>query len=237
VSIPSDDIDAFIGYFDRLYADHPEATASRRGARDDEIEKLVRLAGRPLPALYLGYLQVFGRRDGALKLGYDASCSAPHVLRHHRRCARSECPAAPRGCVLISNRGLSFSRALHYHAAGTEPRVVTNDDGHITETVARSFGVYLYREAWQRRWLRGDAARFGGLRSGALPDVARVAEALGFESQWFSDEYRYCAERVAARIVGYPAHDGTVSVTVIADAPAEQASLAAILVQALRTEW
>lgn len=195
----SDDIHEFIRYFRSLRGD--AAANAREGATTAEIEEFVRAARVPLPPLYLGYLKEFGHRDGALKLGDDASCDVRAVLDYLREQQGGDRPPVPAGCVLISVRGVSLSRALDYSEGGTEPHVVMNDMDEIIQYQASSFRIHLYRQAWFGRWFHPPGAvsmSQKGLR--LLCEAPPFSEGLGFAPRWFNDRYRYCAERGAARL-------------------------------------
>ena len=57
-----------------------------RGASAAELKRLAKLAEpRPLPPLYLGYLERYGGDDGPIELAYDRPCSAGAVLRYLKR--------------------------------------------------------------------------------------------------------------------------------------------------------
>ena len=110
-------------------------------------------------------------------------------------------PPAPPGCVLISVRGVSLSRALEYAPDCAEPRVVVNDMDEVILPVASSFRVHLYRQAWSGRWFHATAQVSMSRKDDALlGEAAAFAEGIGFTPLWFNDRYRYCAERGDARL-------------------------------------
>ncbi|WP_437736873.1 hypothetical protein [Sorangium sp. So ce1335] len=218
---PTDDIAEFIAYYSVLFSGHPQAGA-REGATEDEIEAFARAAGRPLPPLYLGYLREFGHHDGLVELGDDASCDVRAVLRYLQKRAKNGLPSAPPDCVLISIRGVSMSRALHFASPDGPPCVVINDTDTIIMNIASTFKHHLYRQAWVHRWFQGLASVVMSRADYRLVADARpLAESLGFSTQWFSDAFHYyCGERGAARVYCFRGMD-RVTLSLLSPDPGE----------------
>lgn len=200
---PSQDIGDFLAFLGQVMG--RAAVEQRVGASASDIERFAELAGLPLPPLYVGYLREFGRSDGELQMADDAFASVDQLIAYYEEEANDPTPAIPPGGVLIGVRGVSGDRALLYPApapAGTapvgpgEPRVVVSWWGDVGDSCARDFADYLYRQAFVRGAFRdGLRLSMNRLDTTLVPAVRDVAETLGFEAYWFSDEYQACLER------------------------------------------
>ena len=195
-----DDIDRYRQFAAACFSDHPKY-GQIAGASPDDLHAFRALAGRPLPALYLGYLEHFGADDGPIDLCDDCACSAAAVVRYVRKKDDPSWPIKPPNSVLIGVRALSLARALNY-ADSDEPTVVIHDDDFIAEVVADSFGVYLYRQTWLHRyfWQGKKVIHLRRDKEASLDDVAAALGPMGFEPTAFSDAYRYTAEREGIRV-------------------------------------
>jgi hypothetical protein len=193
----SDDIQDFLAFFVQMVG--VEAATERAGAPLRDIERLARLARRPLPPLYLGYLTEYGRQDRVLGMADDGDARVAARGEFYAEQLDADDSEIPPNGVVISTPGLSGGRALLYQDGdASEPVVVENWWGEVGNTLASSFRNLLYSRAFLRGRFPLTVAHTV-LERIAVHDLSparNVATSLGFEPYWFADENQACMERI-----------------------------------------
>ena len=138
---------AYAGRFDPLL---PSRAA---GASPGDIAELERLAGRPLPPIYVAFLLRLGANHGGLNVAFDGTTNIGEVLGYYRNLVKYQTPPLPPGLFLIGWGGQGAHVGLR-QAGTTGPEVVfLDDDDEVVGLYAESLEKLLYQTAFDKyRW-------------------------------------------------------------------------------------
>lgn len=192
-------MDRFIEYVSRFV---PDFASKVQGASPEEIATLQRAVKRALPDSYKEFLARMGRRTGGISLGYDATSEIGEVILFHTGRGR----ATPPDCVAIGV-GDVLDVCLHLPPAGGE-RVLASDGALAYAILAESLPKLLFQYAFRNHEIRSFphvaaamvdqmvARTYAAEKGGSMRDAARpLALELGFQPEWFTDEYSFCGRQ------------------------------------------
>lgn len=209
---PSDRIKDFLDFFARAFG--KDARQCAAGASDEEVARFAGLCRFPLPTLYVDYLRFFGRNDGGLRLTGDADSRIGELIDFYACQAQRNYALIPPRTVIFGLETLSGGRALYYpeRPQQSEPLVVRTWDETIGVIWAKCFRNYLYSRAYGASLFPHGTfcdASLHAVDKGLTESLRAFAEANGFTSYWFSDEYHACLERQGISLSIGQAEDGT----------------------------
>jgi len=185
-------VDDLVEYTSRYYS----AFRSRiEGASAEEIDRLERAAGVPLPPDYRRYLELMGRNDDEMIGGYEIEHSAATMIEFYEHDRDAEKYIVPEDCMAIAVGTVSLE--LVCIELAPPHRVFETWGGVKGDLWAEWLRALLYKAAFFRRarMQRKHTLVYAGDASNErLPRTERFLEDLGFRRLWFSDEIEACYE-------------------------------------------
>jgi hypothetical protein len=193
-------MDQFLDYMSRFV---PDFRSRIDGASGAEVAALEQAVARPLPESYRQFLARMGRNAGGISLGFETTTDILAVTRFHTRKRRP----VPPDCVAIAVRGVDFDVCLHLPPSGGE-RVLASDGVLVYVILAETLPKALFQYAFRNHEVRSfphvaawsidniAARAYASANGRSMRDTAReLVRELGFEAEWFSDEYSLCGRK------------------------------------------
>jgi len=169
-----------------------------RGASPSEIKTLEALVGRSLPAQYLEYLSRMGHDNGGLFLfGPAEKTDIATMIDSYQYMVEERDPITPEDCILIAEDIFPSQQLALRENGEAEPTVWHNDGTWHGELYAASLQGLLWRRAFMH-YQQPSLKNYGYwiVPPTQMCEAAKsLANEMGFEQCWFSDEIVYCGQR------------------------------------------
>jgi|GEM_PF-1837311 len=169
-----------------------------RGANPSEIKTLEELVGRSLPSQYVEYLSHMGHDNGGLFLFEPGEkTDITTILDSYQYMVEENDPIAPKDCILIAEDIFPSQQLALRENGEAEPTVWRIEGEWYGELYAASLEGLLWRRAFRHYQLES-LKNFGYwiIPPMQMCEAAKnLANEMGFQQLWFSDEIVYCGER------------------------------------------
>ena len=189
---------AYVSSFD------PTFPLKVRGAKPTEIRILEELVGRPLPAQYVEYLSYMGHDNGGLFLFEPGEITdITTIIESYQYMVDEADPITPKDCILIAEDIFPSQQLALRENGEAEPTVWRIEGEWYGELYAASFEGLLWRrsfEYFQLKSLKNQG--YWIVPPAQMCEAAKnLANEMGFQQLWFSDEIVYCGQREDALLV------------------------------------
>jgi len=223
----------FIQYVSQF---EPDFASRIRGASEEEIDTLERLAGLRLPPIYRTFLSRMGHASGGIDIAFEGTTRITEVIDYYQNSVRTGKARVPPNSLIIGiGSPPTEDVALQLGSDRACPAFLASE-GELLQLLADSLETLLFRVAFATFRMKlfhagGTYRNNSAARQRELADA--VAVEIGYQRQWFSDSIEFCGERRdSAIIINQYQHHG-LAIRIRAESDTEVESIGSVFAQRL----